>query len=230
MPMFGPLRSHRVYERVAARLRELIERGELHPGERLPAERELAAQFRVSRPSVREALIALETGGWIEVRAGDASYVSARHLGDLPLPAATLEALSCGALEQLETSALIEAELAAGAAQDPTTARPLAALLETRPERRRPGAFPAPFTRAFHEAAARLGGNALLASLAIALWQMRAGPAWEPHRRALARLDDEAGLADERRQLVVALEAGNRRDARAAMARMHLAMRDLLFG
>lgn len=230
MPMFAPLRSHRVYERVAAGLRELIERGELHPGDRLPAERELAAQLRVSRPSVREALIALETGGWIEVRAGDASYVSARHLGDLPLPAAALEALACGALEQLETSALIEVELAAGAARDPTAARPLATLLETRPERHHPGAFPAPRVRAFHEAVARLGGNALLASLAVALWRMRAGPAWEPHRRALARLDDDAGLADERRRLVAALQAGDRRDARAAMARLHLALRDLLFG
>lgn len=45
----------RVYEAVLAQLAQLIQQGQLRPGDRLPAERELAAQLRVSRASLREA-------------------------------------------------------------------------------------------------------------------------------------------------------------------------------
>ena len=51
----------------------LIRAGEYPVGARLPPERDLAAQLKVSRPSVREALIALEVEGLVEVRMGSAS-------------------------------------------------------------------------------------------------------------------------------------------------------------
>ncbi|MEM8869925.1 MAG: FCD domain-containing protein [Pseudomonadota bacterium] len=67
-------------ERIAGAIRRQIEglilRGILRPGERLPSERDLAAQLNVSRPSLREALAELEEEGLVETRAGAGAYVA----------------------------------------------------------------------------------------------------------------------------------------------------------
>jgi DNA-binding FadR family transcriptional regulator len=65
----------RLYRQIAEQLRQLMASGEFALGSRLPAERDLALQLGVSRPSVREALIALEVEGMIEVRTGSGIYV-----------------------------------------------------------------------------------------------------------------------------------------------------------
>ncbi len=65
----------RLYRQIGEQLRQLMVSGEFALGSRLPAERDLALQLGVSRPSVREALIALEVQGMIEVRTGSGIYV-----------------------------------------------------------------------------------------------------------------------------------------------------------
>jgi GntR family transcriptional regulator, transcriptional repressor for pyruvate dehydrogenase complex len=67
---FQPVHSHaytrvRLSDVVSTQIRELISTGSLMPGQRLPAERDLAEQLNVSRPSLREALIRLESDGFI---------------------------------------------------------------------------------------------------------------------------------------------------------------------
>ena len=57
------IETRRLYRQIADQISGLIESGEYQPGMRLPAERMLAEQLKVSRPSVREALIALEVEG-----------------------------------------------------------------------------------------------------------------------------------------------------------------------
>ena len=77
-----PLQSiepRRLYRKIADQLRTLIRDGEYGVGSRLPAERDLAVQLGVSRPSVREALIALEVEGLVEVRPGSGVHVVARE-------------------------------------------------------------------------------------------------------------------------------------------------------
>src|SRR3954468_149124 len=69
--------SQRLYRQIAEQIRALIARGEFATGSRLPAERDLARQLGVSRPSVREALIALEVEGLVDVRIGSGIYVRA---------------------------------------------------------------------------------------------------------------------------------------------------------
>ena len=64
------IEPRRLYRQIAEQLRGLIRAGEYPVGARLPPERDLAAQLGVSRPSVREALIALEVEGLVEVRMG----------------------------------------------------------------------------------------------------------------------------------------------------------------
>ena len=68
--------NDRSYQRLAAQIFALIDAGEFKPGERLPSERALAERFDVSRTSVREAIIALEVQGAVEVRGGSGIYVS----------------------------------------------------------------------------------------------------------------------------------------------------------
>ncbi|WP_110648963.1 FadR/GntR family transcriptional regulator [Salinicola peritrichatus] len=72
------IRAQRLYRQIADQLLELIRRGEFPPGTLLPPERDLAQQLGVSRASVREALIALEVIGQVEVRVGHGVLVLER--------------------------------------------------------------------------------------------------------------------------------------------------------
>ncbi len=74
---FQAIEPRRLYRQIADQLRALIEAGEFRVGTRLPPERDLALKMGVSRPSVREALIALEVEGLVEVRMGSGIYVRA---------------------------------------------------------------------------------------------------------------------------------------------------------
>jgi len=102
--------DNRLYHRVANQIIELIDSGAFPPGSRLPAERELAEKFGVSRVSVREAAIALQAQGRLEIRPGSGAYVQdgSKLLGR-GLPTA-------GPFELTEARALFEAEAAALAA------------------------------------------------------------------------------------------------------------------
>src|SRR3954454_9398776 len=78
--------TDRLYRKIARMLSDLIAAGEFVPGQRLPGERDLARQLGVSRPSVREALIALEVEGKVEIRVGSGVFVcQSRKLTPKPL-------------------------------------------------------------------------------------------------------------------------------------------------
>ena len=79
LPPLRLVRPKRMYEQVAEQIEALIRGGTFTPDARLPGERELAERLGISRPSLREALIALETAGLIETRVGDGTYVRRRH-------------------------------------------------------------------------------------------------------------------------------------------------------
>src|SRR5262249_48726740 len=104
--------TDRLYRRIATHLSDLIAKGEFIPGQRLPPERELAMQLNVSRPSVREALIALEIEGKVEVRVGSGIYVSQPR----PLPIASDDEGE-GPFELLRARSVVEGETAALAAR-----------------------------------------------------------------------------------------------------------------
>lgn len=67
---FAPVRSQRAFEEIESQIRKLVTAGQLKPGDRLPPERELSAQFDVSRNTLREALRSLEIAGLVELRKG----------------------------------------------------------------------------------------------------------------------------------------------------------------
>lgn len=72
----APLKVERLYRQISNLIIECIKRGDFNAGEPLPSERELAKQMEVSRSSIREAFIALEMTGWIEIRVGNGVYVA----------------------------------------------------------------------------------------------------------------------------------------------------------
>ena len=83
--MFAAIQPRRLYRQVADQIRTLIESGEFAVGERLPGERELAEKLGVSRPTIREALIALEVEGLVHIRMGSGIYVTRQRARSLHL-------------------------------------------------------------------------------------------------------------------------------------------------
>jgi GntR family transcriptional regulator, transcriptional repressor for pyruvate dehydrogenase complex len=73
---FEPVRPEKLSTAVQRQIEGLILRGILHPGERLPAERELSERLDVSRPSLREALAEMQARGLLVTRAGSGVYVA----------------------------------------------------------------------------------------------------------------------------------------------------------
>jgi DNA-binding FadR family transcriptional regulator len=220
-PLLRTIRSKRVYEQIAEQLEELIQSRHFKPGHRLPPERELAKQLGVSRPSVREAMIALETAGFIEVRTGDGTYVLELPRGSLRFPWAVGGDPGPGPLEQFEARVLVETELAVRAAQLATPAEiaELEAILERMEvSYREHGTRDDHDGYLFHTALARAGGNGILAGLVKTLWDMRGEAMWTQVRNRVVRKEHIERVLADRRALLDALHA---RDAAGVRQAMH---------
>jgi GntR family transcriptional regulator, transcriptional repressor for pyruvate dehydrogenase complex len=72
---FGPVATRRTFEEAVEQIAEKVKSGDIHVGERLPSERELAAQMRISRPTLREAVKLLSEAGVLEVRRGQSGGI-----------------------------------------------------------------------------------------------------------------------------------------------------------
>ena len=165
----------RLYRQIAEQLRTLIGQGEFTVGCRLPAERELAKQLGVSRPSVREALIALEVDGWVEVRTGSGVYVLNRRKRS---KSKRLETPEWGPLELIRARKLVEGEIA-GMAAVQAKRKDIAAMrsaLEMMIDEAGSGILPLEGDRAFHTAIVEACGNAVLSETVQGFWDSRRGP------------------------------------------------------
>ena len=160
-----------LYMDVASQIEQSISTGEIKPGERLPSERNLATSFKVSRPTIREAMIALEIAGLVEIRTGSGIYVIAPQeevdkglVDEGP-----------GPFEVLESRMVIEAEVAALAAtriSEQQVAQLEAALLEMEKDNAE-GAVTELADQEFHCIIAAASGNSALASIVEWLWELR---------------------------------------------------------
>src|SRR5207253_7886365 len=141
-----------------------------------PPERDLARQLGVSRPSVREALIALEVEGLVEVRIGSGIYVvgeprETASRNDAALPAA-------GPFELLRARYVIEAECAALAAKSAKKSH-VHAIEDAHSEMEREmsdARQPLPADRQLHLCAAEATGNGARVAVVHLLWEERAAP------------------------------------------------------
>jgi DNA-binding FadR family transcriptional regulator len=110
--VFRPVRTGNAFEETVERLLQAIRLGVTGPGERLPAERELAGQLRVSRVTLREAIRVLQEAGYVESRRGRYGGTFVNHT--LPQVASPRTVGTPGELEDVLT---LRAVLEAGAAE-----------------------------------------------------------------------------------------------------------------
>ena len=211
----------RLYRQIADQIAGLIRRGEYRPGARLPPERDLARKLGVSRPSVREALIALEVEGFVEVRIGSGVYVadarraSARRASLPP---------DSGPFELIDARLLVESECAALAARNasPAQLRQMRSALAAMRRDQGRGVVPLDNDHLFHRRIAEASGNSALTLLVRTLWAQRTGPLFlqlEHHFDTPALWN---AAIDEHQAVLEAIEAQDAAAARAAMRR-HLA-------
>lgn len=74
--MFKPIKTKRVYEQVVEQIQDLMQKGDLRPGDKLLSERELSQKLGISRAAMREALCALDFIGVLESRQGEGTFIS----------------------------------------------------------------------------------------------------------------------------------------------------------
>jgi len=114
--MYQPIQSERLYERIVDQIERLIVAGNLKVGDQLPAERELADQFTVSRTAVREAIKALREKGLVEIRLGRGTFVTNGASGAVRRSLGLLLKDESGFTNLVEVREILEPEIAALAA------------------------------------------------------------------------------------------------------------------
>ncbi len=209
--------SDRLYQSVARRLIEAIGSGRYAVGDRLPAERELAVEFGVSRPTVREAIIALEVQGIVEVRVGSGAYV-------MSVPGSMAIGFGISAFELTEARLLFEGEaavLAANQISDEELHTLSLLLVEMDQENQRGDGLSETSDREFHLTIARATRNAAIVRTIEDLWDLRSTSPEVALVYSRARAADVKPVVDEHDAIVAALRARDPKKARAAM-RAHL--------
>jgi GntR family transcriptional repressor for pyruvate dehydrogenase complex len=208
----------KLYQRVARNIEQTIRDGIYPAGTRLPPERDLAERFQVSRPTIREAMIALEMRNLVEVRHGSGVYI----VEQLPIDPEISE-LNVGAFELIEARIMFEGEAAALAASvmsDEEIAR-LRIILERMEALDPASAEELAFDRQFHMAIAEGTQSSLVAQAIEHLWDLREQSPLCRHMFEQARREGINPRPEEHRRIYDALADRNSEKARSAM-RSHL--------
>lgn len=217
-PILPLIQPKRLYRQIADLVAERIRTGVFPPGTYLPPERDLALQLGVSRPSVREALIALEVSGWVEIRAGSGVFICQPKEADLDELV-----LENSPVEQLQARMLVEGEVAALAALNATPAQ--LALLDATVA----GMFATledasgfhDADHAFHLQVAQASGSQTLLDLVEYLWKQRYAPLYRRFEERYAASVTREAMVDDHQEIVDAIKSGDANKARMVM-REHL--------
>src|SRR6266571_6137923 len=213
--------ARRLYRQIADQLRALIDGGEYPVGSRLPTERDLAEQLKVSRPTVREALIALEVEGRVRIRVGSGIYVSEPAALTPILPAAAeIE----GPFELLRAREFIEGAIAEQAARvaAPEDIARIDASLEAMANVQHPGEASMIHDRAFHVAVTGSLENAVLVRVVGELFDQRLNPYFAKLAHYFENPGTWRAALAEHRAIRDAIAAGDP-DAAGNAMRNHLA-------
>lgn len=209
--------KERLYQDLARVLLADLAAGRYAIGDRLPAERELAALHEVSRPTVREAIIALEVQGLVEVRVGSGAYV-------VRLPGAEeIPGFNISAFELTEARLLVEGECAALAATQITDEELIELerlVAEIARENQEPGGTEKADCE-FHMTLARATRNTALIEIVERFWNLRKTSPEASLLHEKARSANVKPVVDEHTAVLRALQARDPAAARAAM-RIHL--------
>lgn len=207
----------RLYRQVADKIQSMIADEGIAVGERLPSERELSAKLSVSRASLREALIALEMVGIVEVRGGSGVYVTSRSA-----QARSLGETGPGPFEVLAARRLIESEVAAIAAKMATDGAIDAILRAVEEMEHHHDTYVTNerLDRNFHLAIAAATGNSALVGTMTHLWDQRGG-LWHKLKEHFQTEELRKETLSDHRQIFLAIAAHDPAAARRAM-RAHL--------
>jgi len=212
-PVLNMQSKSKLYQKLADAIAGTIRSGQYAVGDRLPTERELAQQYGVSRPTLREALIALEITGMIEAKHGHGIVVTQPKSKPAPFDDSEI-----GAFELIESRRLFEGEVAAMAAtlvQDEhikELERLLLLMGGDDPEKCEQA------DREFHMLIAEITGNGAVAATVENLWDWRYRSPFA--RNILARAAD-LGMTDRIAEHTGILNALKLRSPTAARQAMH---------
>ncbi len=218
----NPLQNGARAEHVVEQIRSLIANGDLHPGDRLPAERELAKQLGISRPSIRAGLRMLVARGVLHAKHGSGTYVA-----DGP-PSLDSEQLSLLAdlhgftFDQMfEARQVLEVQVA-GLAAERATAEHLATLSEEVAEMYAALDDPQQYLIhdiKFHRAIAAASENPILATLV----EMVSAVMYDQRRETIGRAHDFKESVEMHQRVYRAIRSHNAEEARRSMYE-HLAL------
>lgn len=218
--------EERLYQELARSLIAAIQSGKFQVGERLPAERELATEYNVSRPTVREAMIALEVQGLVEVRVGSGAYVRRKPDGK------NEPGFNITAFELTEARLLFEAEAAALAATLITDEEldQLEALVRRIERENRIEGANEQADHEFHMLIAHATRNTAVVNAIEEMWRLRTTSPECALLLEKARTAQVKPVVAEHTAIVKALRSRDPAKARAAMrAHMNAVMEHLLF-
>jgi len=225
---FRAVHKSRISEEIIEQVRDLITSGQIKPGDRLPAERELAQQLNVGRSTVREAIRVMESMGLLNVRAGEGTFLVAAT-GEVNADSVTKAFLQSWDNQHnfFEVRRVIEPDLAALTARraTPEQIEKMRAMLGEQEADIRRGGNGMQADTAFHYLLAQASGNEVLVRIMDGLMDRLR----ETRESALRTAGRPAQSLRQHRRILAAIEA---RDVKAAEKRMleHLrVMEDLAF-
>lgn len=230
---FERVRPRKVSAVAAEQIVEAIKKGDFPVGSRLPSEFELAEQMGVSRPSIREALSALQAMMLIESRPGSGNYVLRAPSPLDERNAVGLIESEAGCLEVMEAREALEPAVAAVAAEKADEA----ALARLRESLKRMGKFAAQndfeayfeADKAFHLALADAAGNPLVSSALGPLIGTMDHKVYREFTRHyyLKNVSDLQHVVDLHREIVDAVEEKDSATARSKMVEHWTRMREI---
>ncbi|GAB2694025.1 FadR/GntR family transcriptional regulator [Aliiglaciecola sp. 3_MG-2023] len=202
------MKNRRMFWQIVEKIEALIDSGKYPPGSRLPPERELAETFNVSRPTIREAIIALEVRERVDVKTSSGVYVLENPQTDEP-------EIKVSAFELTQARALVEGEAAALAAAS-ITEQELADLEGTLVAMEK-GVHPEKADREFHLIISKATRNNAVCLAVEKFWQLRDS---EPdivnvYKNVCNRSDSDR--LEEHRKIYTALKNHDSAEARQAM-------------
>ncbi len=226
------VRAKRLYEQIADAIVQMMRENDMQPGDRIPPELSLTRQLGVSRPAVREAMIALETAGLIEVRIGDGTYIRRIPGPESRLPWSRADDPGPGPRELYEAQEILETTAAAMAAKSmaPDAIDRLEVIVDRIESHLKEGVPPVDETMAFHIGLAQGCGNTVIAGYLRDLWaRRRQEPMWTTMRDHDAVPDDLWDGLEMRRKMIACLRASDGPGARALMRRHFRRRRKMYF-
>lgn len=226
---FQAIETQRLYQQIADQIAGLIGRGEFTAGQRLPPERDLARSLGVSRPAVREALVALEIAGLVEVRTGSGAYVRAKAPSTETYAPAIGDA-GPSPFDLIAARRMIEGEIAFAAAQT-ATAEDLDGIAETlaaMEEAMATGRDTREADRLFHARIAGATRNTVLVTMVESLWSHMFAPVFDGLSRRTGLPENQHATLRDHTRVYEALRDRDSDGARQAMRRHLTQVEDIL--